>query len=106
MEQQPNLDYIKDLSGDDIEFEQKFIAVLREEIPLEKQEYIRCITAENFKDTASIVHKLKHKLNILGLKEDYKLSVIYEEDLKKGDASLNDKFLFILNKIENYIKNL
>ncbi|ADV50334.1 Hpt domain-containing protein [Cellulophaga sp. E16_2] len=106
MEQQPNLDYIKELSGDDTEFEQKFISVLKEEIPLEKQEYIRCITAVNYKSTADIVHKLKHKLNILGLVEDYKTAVIYEEDLKKGDSTLNDKFLFILDKIEQYIKNL
>lgn len=41
MEQQPNLNYIKDLSGDDSAFEEKFIAVLKEEIPLEKEEYIR-----------------------------------------------------------------
>jgi len=106
MEQQPNLNYIKDLSGDDSAFEEKFISVLKEEIPLEKEKYIRCITAVNYKDTASIVHKLKHKLNILSLTEDYKLAVIYEEDLKKGDSSLNDKFLIILNKIDVYIKNL
>jgi HPt (histidine-containing phosphotransfer) domain-containing protein len=106
MEKQPNLNYIKDLSGDDYEFEQKFIAVLKEEIPLEKKEYQKCVTAENYKDTASIVHKLKHKLNILSLTEDYKIAVKYEEDLNKQDSSLHEDFLIILNKIEIYIKNL
>tara|TARA_R110000868_G_scaffold137115_2_gene350550 strand:+ start:2979 stop:3299 length:321 start_codon:yes stop_codon:yes gene_type:complete len=106
MEQQPNLDYIKELSGDDIAFEEKFIGVLKEEIPIEKQEYLDCITQNKYKETAEIVHKLKHKLNILGLSEDYKLAVIFEEELKKQDSKQKDKFLIILNKIEIFIKNL
>lgn len=106
MEQQPNLNYIHELSGDDKEFELKFINVLKEEIPLEKQEYINAITNKDFKATASIVHKLKHKLNILSLTDDYNLAVTFEEALKKEDSSLEDNFLIILNKIELYIKNL
>ena len=106
MEQQPNLNYIHDLSGDDKEFEKKFINVLKEEIPLEKQEYVNAITSKDYKATAAIVHKLKHKLNILSLSDDYKLAVTYEENLKIEDCSLKDKFLIILNKIELYIKNL
>lgn len=106
MEQQPNLNYIHDLSGDDKEFELKFISVLKEEIPIDKQEYMNAITNKDFKATASIVHKLKHKLNILSLTDDYKLAVTFEENLKKDDSSLKDDFLFILNKIEVYIKNL
>ncbi|SMC55408.1 histidine kinase [Cellulophaga tyrosinoxydans] len=106
MEQQPNLNYIHDLSGDDKEFEKKFINVLKEEIPLEKQEYLNVIANKDHLASASIVHKLKHKLNILSLTDDYKLAVTFEENLKNKDFSLNDKFLIILNKIELYIKNL
>ncbi len=106
MEQKPNLNYIKELSGDDIEFEMKFISVLKEEIPLERKEYQKAIDANKFKETAEIVHKLKHKLNILSLTEDYKLAVLYEEDLKKGDDKLKDKFLTILEKIDTYTKKI
>lgn len=106
MEQQPNLDYIKELSGDDKSFENKFILVLKEEIPIEKQEYLDGILSGNFKETADIVHKLKHKLNILGLSDAYTLAVQFEEELKEEDNSLKDEFLVILNTIEDYIKKL
>jgi hypothetical protein len=52
------------------------------------------------------VHKLKHKLNILGLEEAYGLSVIYEEELKKGDTSLAPKFTSILDTIESYLNTI
>lgn len=106
MVQEPNLNYINELAGDDAEFKQKFITVLKEEIPIEKQEYLNFIQNNNFKETAECVHKLKHKLNILGLTDDYKFAVTYEEELKKNNSSKKDKFLIILEKIELYIKNI
>ncbi|MBU2996690.1 Hpt domain-containing protein [Cellulophaga baltica] len=106
MEQQPNLNYIKQLAGDDKAFEIKFISVIKEEIPLEKKEYENAIASNNLKETADIVHKLKHKLNILSLTEDYKLAVTYEEELLRGDKKLDTKFSTILEKIDAYTKNL
>jgi HPt (histidine-containing phosphotransfer) domain-containing protein len=106
MEQQPNLNYIKELSAGDTAFEKKFIGVLKEEIPLEKKEYIHCIANMKYKETGDLVHKLKHKLNILGLTEDYKLAVIFEEALKNKDDQLKDDFLAILEKIDIYCKTL
>ncbi|QWX84753.1 Hpt domain-containing protein [Cellulophaga sp. HaHaR_3_176] len=106
MIQEPNLNYINELAGDDAEFKQKFIAVLKEEIPIEKQEYLNFIENNSFKDSAECVHKLKHKLNILGLTNDYKFAVIYEEELKKHNSSKKDEFLITLEKIESFIKNI
>lgn len=106
MEQQPNLAYIKELSSGDTEFEKKFINVLKNEIPLEKIAYINCITQQKHKETGDIVHKAKHKLSILGLTEDYKLAVAFEEALKNKDDQLKDRFLAILEKIDTYCKTL
>lgn len=106
MEQQPNLNYIKELSGGDVHFEQKFIKVLQEEIPLEKTTYISCISEQKYKETGDLVHKIKHKLSILGLTEDYKVAVTFEDALSKKDDRLKDTFLAILEKIDHYCKNL
>lgn len=104
--EQPNLTYIEKLAGNDEVFKNKFIAILKDEFPIEKEEYYNSLNASKTNETALIVHKLKHKLNILGLEEAYGLSVIYEEELKKGDTSLAPKFTSILDTIESYLNTI
>lgn len=102
----PNLKYIKQLAGDDVAFEQKFIAILKDEFPVEKQEYIKTLREGKTNETALIVHKLKHKLNILGLENAYRLAVTYEEELKMENTALKKEFSGILDTIESYLKTL
>lgn len=104
--EQPNLNYIKQLAGDDAEFENKFIAILKEEFPQEKKEYTKQLSEKNTNETALIVHKLKHKLNILGLEKAYILAVSYEEDLRRGDAKLKNEFAKVLETIELYLNTI
>ncbi|MBT8281333.1 MAG: Hpt domain-containing protein [Muriicola sp.] len=104
--EQPNLLYIKQLAGDDKAFEDKFITILKEEFPTEQKEYFHSLEEERFRDTALIVHKLKHKLNILGLEEGYGIAVVFEEELRKGKATYSDEFESILKTIETYLKTI
>lgn len=102
----PNLNYVNELSGDDVTFKNKFISILKVEFPVEKAHYLDIIKNRKYKATAEIVHKLKHKLNILGLQESYRLAVIFEEELRLDNNRLKDDFLKILNTIENYLKTI
>ncbi len=104
--EQPNLSYIKQLAGGDTAFEDKFITILKDEFPGEKEEYEKALREERLHDTALIVHKLKHKLNILGLEEGYGLAVLYEEELRSGTSGLSKTFREILDTIENYLKTI
>ncbi|WP_297766270.1 Hpt domain-containing protein [uncultured Muriicola sp.] len=104
--EQPNLTYIEKLSGNDEIFKNKFIAILKDEFPIEKEEYYQSLNASKTKETALIVHKLKHKLNILGMEKAYGLSVFYEEELNKGNTSLAPKFKSILDTIESYLNTI
>ncbi|MGB5819029.1 MAG: Hpt domain-containing protein [Saonia sp.] len=106
MQELPNLNYIKELAGEDLSFEKKFIAILQEEFPAEKQEYLDNINNDRPRAAALNVHKLKHKFNILGLTRSYDFAVHYEEDLRKGDIQLQVDFLKILEVIETYIKTI
>ena len=81
MIEQPNLNYVDELAGDDVAFRGQFIDIIKTEFPLEKEEYFGHVTNTRFKETAEIVHKLKHKFNILGMQESYKLAVAYEMEL-------------------------
>jgi len=104
--EQPNLSYIKELAGDDAAFEEKFIAIIKEEFPLEVKEYMHQMKNDHPRAAAEIVHKLKHKFNILSLEKAYILSVDYEEELRLGHSELHNKFIVILKNIETYLKTI
>ncbi|TMM56655.1 Hpt domain-containing protein [Maribacter algarum] len=106
MQEYPNLKYIKELSGDDAAFEQKFITILKEEFPLEREAYHDHIEKNDFQMAAEIVHKLKHKFNILSLSNAYKLAVVYEEELRAGNTDRDDNLRTILNQIKDYLNTL
>ncbi|MBD1259663.1 Hpt domain-containing protein [Maribacter polysiphoniae] len=104
--EQPNLSYIKELAGDDIAFERKFIDIIKQEFPLEVAEYMGLINKDLPRSAAETVHKLKHKFNILSMEKAYVFSVNYEEELRLGHTELHPKFTAILNHIETYLKTI
>ncbi|APQ19362.1 histidine kinase [Maribacter hydrothermalis] len=104
--EQPNLNYVDELAGDDVEFRGQFIEIIKNEFPLEKEEYIGHITNARIKETADIVHKLKHKFNILGMENSYRLAVAYEMELLKGKQDNGAKFNDVLTTIEAYLKTI
>lgn len=94
------------MSGGDTAFEKKIINIIKIEFPLEKEEYFKNFNAKNFKLTADNVHKLKHKISILGLDKSYEIASAFENDLLKGSTSLNQEFKSILINITNYLQQL
>ncbi|WP_298754462.1 Hpt domain-containing protein [uncultured Psychroserpens sp.] len=104
--EQPNLSYIHSMSGGDIAFEEKLIAIIKAEFPDEKQVYYKNIAAKNYPLTAENVHKLKHKISILGLEKSYEIAVAFENNLLEGSTELQDDFESILITITNYLQQL
>lgn len=103
MTELPNLNYIKEISGGNQEFEKKFLNIIQNEFPKEKNDYLDRLESEDLEESAKIVHKIKHKLGILGLTGGYKLAVKYEEDLKYGNTDLRREFDQILKTVEEFI---
>ncbi|MFY0631910.1 MAG: Hpt domain-containing protein [Flavobacteriaceae bacterium] len=105
--EQPNLNYIKELSEGDASFEEKLIRVLKRELPEEYAQFLKSFEEKKFKKTAEDVHKLKHKISILGLVKGYELAATFEKNLKeRGDTSLNDSFRKIIEAMIDFIKPL
>ncbi|MFT6933677.1 MAG: HPt (histidine-containing phosphotransfer) domain-containing protein [Maribacter sp.] len=102
----PNMNYIEKLADGDKEFEQQFITILKEEFPKEKEVYLKSITANDFEGAWEIVHKLKHKFNILGMENAYILSVKFEDELKKNNMHRNIEFIQVLDIMGTYIKKI
>lgn len=99
----PNLDYIKEISGGNEEFEKKFLSIIQLEFPKEKEDYSNLLSSGQLEESAKVVHKIKHKLGILGLSNGYKMAIRYEEDLKIGNTALKDDFEDILTAVEEFI---
>ena len=106
MIEQPNISYIKNMSGGDLSFEKKIIAIIKEEFPTEKEVYFKNFNDKSFILAAGNVHKLKHKISILGLEKSYEVAVAFEHNLLEGNTDLNQEFESILNNITNYLQRL
>ncbi|MDO6491275.1 MAG: Hpt domain-containing protein [Cellulophaga sp.] len=104
--EQPNLNYVHKLADGNTSFLNEFVKIIKDEFPDEKQTYTTAVEAKDNKASAEIVHKLKHKFNILGLEKAYALAVTYEEQLLKGTYDLHIEFKLILDKITSYLKTI
>ncbi|WP_440121363.1 Hpt domain-containing protein [Tenacibaculum sp. Ill] len=90
--EQPNLLYINELSKGDEEFKKQVIGVLKEELSGEIERYFLHIKNEDLKKTKEVVHRIKHKMSILGLEKSYKITNDFENNL--ADNSLENKEYF------------
>ncbi len=104
--ERPSLVYIQTLSRGDKSFEEKIIKLIKTEFPKEVKKYFDALKRKKYLKAAEHVHKIRHKLSILGLKKSYELAEEYEHDLRKNKAKLEDEFNTILFSITNYINTL
>ena len=104
--EQPNLSYINSMSVGDKGFEQKLIDIIKTEFPEEKEVYFENIEAKNYKLTAENVHKLKHKISILGLEKSYDVAVNYENNLIDGNTEGRIEFESILQIMMDFLETL
>lgn len=104
--EQPNLSYLDELAGDDEEFRQQFIQILKTEYPVEQGSYLKLYDGEELVEAGLMVHKLKHKINVVGMHEAYTLATEHEEKLKNGDKALHSDFFRILETIDSFLKGL
>ena len=104
--EEPNLSYINQLSGGDEAFKTKLITIIKTEFPQEKTIYFKNLTAKNFKEASENVHKLKHKISILGLEKSYAIAADFENNLKKNKEVGKEEFDNILQAITDFLNTL
>ncbi len=106
MMEQPNLSYIKELAGGDAAFEKKLILVLKKELPNEITEYQRNMKDCAFAKAAENVHKIKHKLGIVGLNKGYEWAIAYENELKNQKNASQGRFDEMLQVLSHFVNDL
>lgn len=104
--EQPNLNYIDQLAGNDIPFRQKLIDTIKGELPEEIKIYKEYLDNNNLIAAAGSVHKLKHKISVMGMEKSYYLAEEYEKNLKNSSTELKDDFNIILTRMQNYINGI
>lgn len=102
----PNLEYINQLARGDEAIKNELIEVIKTEFPEEKEDYVSSVTAQDFKKTEENVHRLKHKISILGLEKSYKVANQFEHNLREKDLTGQKDFEKILEAITNYIETI
>lgn len=102
----PNLSYIKQLADGDSEFEANLISILKRELPKEKEAFIESVRVKNYQNSATLVHKIKHKISILGLERSYEVAANFENNLSKNNDAGKIDFENVLETITNFLTNL
>lgn len=102
----PNLEYINQLAGGDAAIKMKLIHIIKTEFPEEKKEYYRSIEIGLFPRIEENVHRVKHKISILGLTKGYEVANAFEYNLRNLDLKGKEDFEKILIVITEYIKTI
>lgn len=102
----PNLNYINDISDNDIIFKNKLISIIKLEFPLEREEFLSNFNRNQYVLAAENVHKLKHKINIFGLKNGFETAIKFEKELINEKVDSYQDFIVVLEIIDNYLNKI
>lgn len=104
--EKPNLNYIEEISNGNEVFKQKFFSLLKEELPKEIANYNNNFKAKNYSAAAADVHKLKHKIAILGIPKSQNIASQFEKNLLNNNESLYLDFDIIIKNIATFVDKL
>lgn len=102
----PNLSYVEKISKGDISFQNDILAIVKEELQEEIDKYYQYFGDENYAKAKVYVHRIKHKMSILGLEKSYEITNNYENDLRGANFTHQAYFESILPIMINYLKTL
>ena len=102
----PNTKYIEQLADGDVQFMQSCITVLKTEFVIDTDAYFEQFKQQEFYLCAKLVHKLKHKLLMLGLEGLCERIAVYEEELKQANTDFHLEFEKQIKEIKIYLNTL
>ncbi|AZJ31492.1 MULTISPECIES: Hpt domain-containing protein [Tenacibaculum] len=102
----PNLNYVNELARGDESIKNTLIDIIKTEFPEEKNDYYESLEERDCKKLEDNVHRIKHKISILGLEKSYELANEFEHNLRDNKIDKVDEFEKILVIITNYLKTI
>ncbi len=104
--EQPNLTYVDQLARGNDAIKQTLIDVIKTEFPEEKQDYYDSLAKKDYKKIEENVHRIKHKISILGLEKSYEFANTFEHNLREKKMDGVEDFEKILTIITAYLKTI
>ena len=104
--EKPNLNYIDELAGDDNDFRAKLVSTIKRELPSEIADYKNSLANNDFLTAANHVHKLKHKISVMGMEKSYYIAEEFEHNLKNHSVDLKSEFEDILAAMQSFADGL
>ena len=106
MNEMPNLIYIRKVAKGDHSFTRNLIAVIKRELSGDAAAYRLHLKNQSFRQSSDYVHKLCHKIRILGLEKGHKIAEEYRADLLENNLKLKSEFENILTSMLLFIKKV
>lgn len=104
--EKPNIEYINKLSRNEEAIKQKFIGILKFELPIEIDAYYVSLHLNKWSQTKECIHKLKNKIGILGLENSYNLADEYEKSEQNSREKLQIAFEKTLTLMQQFVNCL
>lgn len=104
--EKPNLEYIDSLARGDESVRKILINTIKMEFPKEKEDYDISLKKKDYKKIEENVHRIKHKISILGLEKSYEKANEFEHNLRENSLSGIRDFEKTLIVILEYIKTM
>jgi HPt (histidine-containing phosphotransfer) domain-containing protein len=104
--EKPNLEYIDSLARGDESVRKILINTIKMEFPKEKEDFDISLKKKDYKKIEENVHKIKHKISILGLDKSYEKANEFEHNLRENSLSGIRDFEKTLIVISEYIKTM
>jgi hypothetical protein len=101
--EKPNIEYINKLSRNEEVIKQKFIGILKLELPIEIDAYYVSLHLKRWPQTMECIHKLKNKIAILGLENSYHLADEYEKSDQNNRKHLQLEFEKTLTLMQQFV---
>ena len=104
MKETPNLSYLEKISKGNRLFVKALIDIIKRELPNEITSYHLHLSNGDLIQTAGDVHKINHKIKILGLENSFNIAEQYRLNLLQNRQVLKIDFEHILKVLSLYIK--
>jgi HPt (histidine-containing phosphotransfer) domain-containing protein len=104
--EKPNLEYVDSLARGDESVRKILINTIKMEFPKEKEDYDISLKNKDYKKIEENVHRIKHKISILGLDKSYEKANEFEHNLRENSLSGIRDFEKTLIVISEYIKTM
>lgn len=103
--EEPNLNYIKKIAPGDKEFQHKILSIMRKEIIHESEVYKELLKQKEYKKLSQLIHKIKHKINILGMESSVQIANQIEYDLRTNNIPNLKKIELIIVQVKQFLLN-